>query len=65
MPERHNLRHSRIWIWAAVLVAVLGGLAYYFGSTATQPSLVSDEGGELMAPEEVEDEILETPNPNP
>jgi hypothetical protein len=57
--DRHNLGNSRLWLWGAAAAAVILGVVYYFGSVATQPSLVSGEGADLTTPEEVEAEVLD------
>jgi Ni,Fe-hydrogenase I cytochrome b subunit len=53
-----SMRHSRMWIWGAALVAVVMGAGYYIASINTQPSLISDDGADLVTPEEVEDRAL-------
>ena len=52
------MRHSRMWIWGAALVAVVMGAGYYIASINTQPSLISDDGADLVTPEEAEDRAL-------
>ena len=47
-----------MYIWIAVLVAVLGGVGYYVASTNTQPSLISDDGADVVTPQEAENEGL-------
>lgn len=55
MADRRTTRSTWL-IAAAVALAILGGIGYWIFSVNTQPSLVSDEGADLVTPEELDAE---------
>jgi hypothetical protein len=61
-PERRGMHGKWLWV-AAFAIALLLGVGYYVFSVQTQPSLVTDEGAELVSPEEVEEEVIDSPQP--
>lgn len=58
MADRSARRRQTIWyVVAALVIAVVAGGGYWIFSASTQPSLVSDDGADLVTPEELDAEV--------